>query len=496
MRPWNEVDAAPEYRLSWRDRVDPRLRRLIDLPWGKIGLAIILAWLLAGQIIAPNTRVIKATAGVVLFIVAYRAKPLYALCLIAILWIVPFSLFIGESTVVLIGLVTLVYLARLILHQAEPISRTPVDAGIGALAACYVLSFYNIENPAFIFPAVQKVFGVLGSFILFYFTASFIRNETDLRRFVQVLSITLTLSVAIGLFELFVPGRPLIPGWILMNRTDELARSGVRVAGPYQDYELFGEFMALGIFLAIFVTVRARTPNERFYGASLSVLAVAMLLATVTRGAIIVFVTGGAYLLWSIRKSLKIRDFVSILLVSVAVLGVMELALTSFTRSGSIIDRLMGTYFVGFIPDSRGGWVRIWERAMLHPWVGAGPYYDLGMSQGITGKGLYTYLWPHNQYIYYVHTVGLLGATAFLFIALRLLYLSARSRGRGLREASYAKSLMVVLHVMLAAFLLDQYKIDYLRNPSYQYFPWMLMGLIAASYRIIKAEESRSRASP
>ncbi len=412
------------------------------------------------------------------------------------LWIIPFSLFIGESTVVLIGLVTLVYLARLILHQVDPIARTPVDAGIGALAACYILSFYNIENPAFLFPAIQKVFAVLSSFILFYFTASFIRNEADLRRFVQALSITLLLSVAIGAFELFVPGRPLVPGWILTNRLDELMTSNVRVGGPYQDYELFGEFMALGTFLALFVAVRARTPNERFYGVSLTLLTVSMILASVTRGAIISFVVGGLYLLWSIRKSLKFRDFVSIALVSVSVFAVLEVALTTFTRSGSIIERMMGTYFVGMVPDSRGGWARVWERAMLHPWVGAGPYYDLGKSEGITGKGLYTYLWPHNQYLYYAHTVGLLGRARSSSSRLRLLYLSARSKARGLREASYAKSLMVVLHVMLAAFLLDQYKIDYLRNASYQYFPWMLMGLIAATYRIIKAEESPSRASP
>ncbi len=496
MRSWNDIDAAASYRLSWRDRAGSRLRGLIGLPWGKIGLAVLLAWLLSGQIIAPNTRVIKATAGVVLFIVAYRAKPLYALCLIAVLWIIPFSLFMGMSTVVLIGLVTLVYLARLVLHQVDPVARTPVDAGIGALAACYILSFYNIENPAFLFPAIQKVFGVLSSFILFYFTASFIRNESDLRRFMQALSITLLLSIAIGTFELIVPGRPLIPGWILAIRNDEFMTTNVRVSGPFQDYELFGEFMALGTFLALFITVRARTPNERFFGAVLSVLAVAMILATVTRGAIISFVAGGLYLLWSIRKSLKFRDFVSIALVSVAAFTILETVLTSFTRAGSIVERMMSTYFVGMVPDSRVGWGVLWKRAMLHPWVGAGPHYDLGTSGSITGKGLHTWLWPHNQYIYYAHTVGLLGLSAFLFIALRLLYLSARSKGRGLHEVSYAKSLMVVLHVMLAAFLLDQYKIDYLRNPSYQYFPWMLMGLIAATYRIIKTEESPPRASP
>lgn len=496
MRSWNDVDPAPEYRLSWRDRVDPRLRRLIGLPWGKIGLAVLLGWLLSGQILDPSPRVIKAVAGVVLFIVAYRAKPLYALCFIAVMWIVPFSLFIGESTVVLIGLVTLVYLARLILRQVDPIARTPVDVGVATLAVCYILSFYNIENPAFIFPAVQKVFAVFSSFILFYFTATFIRNERDLRLFVRVLSITLLLSMAIGLFELFVPGRPLIQGWILADRFDQFARSNVRVSGPYKDYELFGEFMALGIFLSLFIMVRARTVNERFYGSVLSVFGVSMLMATVTRGAVLSFVVGGIYLLWSIRKSLKVRDFASILLVSVSLFLVLQFVLDNFTRAGSIVDRFMSTYFVGVTPDSRVGWGRNVERAMENPLFGHGPYFDLGISRGITGKGLYLWGWPHCQYIYYAITVGLFGLCAFVFIALKLLYISARSKGRSLREPSYAKSLMVVLHVMLATFLLDQVKIDYLRNGSYQYFPWMLMGLIAATHRIIKAEESPSRASP
>ena len=250
-----------------------------------------------------------------------------------------------------------------------------------------------------------------------------------------------------------VIGIPLLPDHDEVSLDLQAVFTRCYDTGPYQDYELFGEFMAIGTFLAVFMAARAQTPNQRFYGATLAVLCVVMLLASVTRGATVAFLIGGIYLLWSLRKTLKMREFVTILLVSVALFQILEFGLTNFTRAGSITERMMNTYFVGLTPDTRVGWGKLWERAMDHPFVGHGPYYDLGMSRGITGKGLYTYTWPHNQYLYYAHTVGLFGLAAFAFIALRLVVLSARSKGRGLRDGSYAKSLMVVLHVMLVVFL-------------------------------------------
>ena len=49
---------------------------------------------------------------------------------------------------------------------------------------------------------------------------------------------------------------------------------------------------------------------------------------------------------------------------------------------------------------------------------------------------------------------------------------------------------------MLLVFLVDEIKIDYLRNDTYMYFPWILMGLVAANYRIIREQDAAARAAP
>ena len=66
-----------------------------------------------------------------------------------------------------------------------------------------------------------------------------------------------------------------------------------------------------------------------------------------------------------------------------------------------------------------------------------------------------------------------------------------RERAPHLSDGSYPRALMLTLSVMMVVFLVDQTKIDYLRNPIYQYYPWMIMGLIAATHRILRQQEAR-----
>jgi len=463
------------------------------LPWWQIVIAGVMALILAQQIAAPNSRVIKLGAGVALFIIAYRTRPFHALCFIGLFFLFPFSIFVGSSTMIFIVLAMLIYLARLTLGEVQPPRRTPVDIGLGVLIACYVLSFYNVDTPVALQRGLVNFFGILASFLLFFMTANFIRTEEQLRVFVRILIIAIGLSVFVGIYELVFPGKVLIPHWILFRDTASAFDEGYRVGGPMGDYELYGEFMAISFFLAFFYYRRATTATQRFVGGSLAILCVFMLLTTVTRGAALAFFGGVVYLLWAIRRKLKFRDFVAIALVAIALYFALNFVILTFTRSGSVIDRIFGTTFVGVIPDSRAGWPVIWAKVLEHPFVGHGPYYDLGQGRGFTGKGLYTAIWPHNQYLFYGHTVGLVGTAAFLFIGIRLLTVSFHWKAISLQEDSYPRSLMVALNVMLLVFLVDQIKIDYLRNDTYQYFPWLLMGLIAATRRIILDQEEEKR---
>ncbi len=477
------------YRAPWQDRLPRPIGRMVRLPWWQIGAAAAAAFLLSQQILEPQSRVIKAVAGLVLLIIAIRTRPFYALCFIALTFAFPFSIFIGSSTLIFVGLAFTVYLARLTLGQVPPLVRTPVDAGMGVLVGCYILSFYNIDNPVILGRAVQNLFSIFASFMLFYLTANFIRTEDELKTFSKILGIALALIVFVGIYELLLPGRALIPHWILGGGSGHTQmREGYRVGGAFYDFELYGEFMAVSFFLALFLFQRASRPNLRFFTAILTIFTVFGLLTSVTRGATLAFMGGVVYFTWLMRRRLKFRDFAAALLIGVTVYLGLEFVVADYTRSGSVFDRLFATHFVNGLPDSRAMWPIIWERVLEHPIVGHGPYYDLGLQRGITGRGLYVYTWPHNQYLFYAHTIGLLGTAAFLFIGVRLLVVSFRDRAAGLQEPSFPRSFMLALHVMLLVFLVDELKIDYLRNPIYMYYPWLLMGLIAATHRIIQQQ--------
>ena len=77
------MDSYPEsYRSPWRDRLPGPLRVLAG-NWWQLAAALVVAVLLAQQVVAPNSRIIKLIAGMMLFVVAYRTRPFYALCFIA-----------------------------------------------------------------------------------------------------------------------------------------------------------------------------------------------------------------------------------------------------------------------------------------------------------------------------------------------------------------------------------------------------------------------------
>jgi len=489
MRPDPPHSLPGAYRLPWQDRLPGPLTRLVTVRWWHFAVALVAGFLLADQINAPSSRVIKALAGAALFILAYRAKPFYSLCFITLFFMFPFSIFIGSSTLIFAVLLALIYLARLTMRQVPPLRRTPVDIPMAMLATCYLLSFYNIEKPEALSESVRLVVSYLSTWLLFYETANFIRTEAQLRTFVKILMVSVSLAIFVGMWEWVFPGRTLVPGWVLFWSAKFSASAGYRLRGPFDDFELYAEFMAIMFFVTFFFYRRTTQPHHRFIAGTISLLSLVILLGTVTRGATLAIMGGVVYLTWCLRKKLKPRDLISTAGIAIFVFAIMEFVVSHFTSSGSVITRLLGTKFVNGVPDSRVGWGAVWNHVLEHPIIGHGAYYDLGLSESLRGKGLYTAMWPHCQYLLYAHTTGFLGAGAFLWLTITLLRLSHRTKANGLQDPNYPRALMLVLHVMLLVFLVDELKIDYLRNPSYMYFPWILMGLIVATYRVIQQKE-------
>jgi O-antigen ligase len=186
---------------------------------------------------------------------------------------------------------------------------------------------------------------------------------------------------------------------------------------------------------------------------------------------------GLLYLLFRMRQRLRV---VPLTLAAGAVASlalVMNFYVAHFTRSGNVGARLRETHFVGIVPDSRvEAWAGGWQRFLEHPLIGHGPYYS-------PQSGTHTWYWPHNVYLYIANLVGAVGLAFFLALLARMLQLSNRASD-DLRDPNYARAFLLIAHVQLVVFVIDQIKIEYLRNSTYQIEVWLMFAMLVSAYRV------------
>jgi O-antigen ligase len=155
-----------------------------------------------------------------------------------------------------------------------------------------------------------------------------------------------------------------------------------------------------------------------------------------------------------------------------------------------VTARLEGTQFEGFTPDSRVGvWAPVFQSCLDHIFIGHGPWYD-------TGRGLVRVYWPHNGFLYYLHTLGLFGLAAFVVIVFKLYRISTRYN----RPAAYSGFVGVALSVtgvQLAELIVAQMRTDHQRTTDsiYMFIVWLVFGLIAASGNVLRRKEEESAAA-
>jgi hypothetical protein len=70
------------------------------------------------------------------------------------------------------------------------------------------------------------------------------------------------------------------------------------------------------------------------------------------------------------------------------------------------------------------------------------------------------------------------------------LWRMSRPQGDRLGDPNYARAFLLVGHVQLLTFLIDEVKIEYLRNPIYPFQVWILFASIVAAHEIAKRERA------
>lgn len=437
------------------------------------------------QIAGPKKRVIESIVGLVIIAVLWNFSTFASLSFIILMYPFPFATSIGSSNLIIVVAIFIIYLIRVSAKVETIRSDRNYNFPIALLVFSYLLSFYNFEVTAYrLQMSFQHTTNFFAAIIFFYMIINFINSEKRLNYTVKIMMGTTALVIVFTLFELFLPGKALIPGWLYKKRLTGLVLQNIRMGGPFLDYELLAEFAALNAPLIFYMVLRSR---RLLFKALFSILLVAdlfVLLSTMTRGAFISLSVGLVYLVIISRRDLNIIRLTLILGTLSIIVVIMEGLVAKYTISGSMFTRLVGTTFTrGIIPDTRSqGWFIAWRRAMKYPIFGHSPGWDFS-------KGFDYEFWPHSCYLYYLNITGFFGLFTFFFFIYRIFRATLPGIKSSLVSSSFAAGLMKIFHVCLIIFLLDQIKIEYLRNLNYIFFIWLLFGIIAATNNIIRQQE-------
>jgi O-antigen ligase len=443
------------------------------------------------QYVQPDKRMLAVLAAAVVAGIAWRLDIVSGIGLLVLALPYPRATVFGSTNIAMILLLLIMWLLRVSQGQVERPRRMTLDPWMLALLVAFVLSFYNVAKASHLQYALANFVVIVAAMALYYLIVNNIRSSADLQRLHVFQAISITSVCLISLYELNNPGGVLIPGWIDFRHShgEALDTRNVRVGGAFFDFELLSEYCALSMVLAIFLFLRARSGAHRVLTAGLMLLLAFVQFATVTRGGIMALMVGLLYLGWMLRRRL---NFVS-LTISTAVCAVLVLAMNfyvaNYTRSGDLLGRVFRPStmrFEGGLPVDRGPiWQQAFDRMMQHPILGHGPYYSLE-------RGLTYWYWPHNGYLYVGNLVGLLGLSIYLAM-LVVLWRASRPAERDPSHPDYATAFLPFAHAQLLVFLVDQIKIDFLRNPIYTFQVFILFATVAVTAHLARGGHDEAR---
>jgi O-antigen ligase len=233
------------------------------------------------------------------------------------------------------------------------------------------------------------------------------------------------------------------------------------------------------ILFMVFFFLRARNPVEKtFWLGSVGTTIIAVL-ATANRGATAGLFLGMALALVYFRRTVGAARIVLLVSLGLAGLYGVDLLLSEKTIAVSVFDRMQKTEFEGIVPENRTmTWKPALDWGMESPIIGHGPFYD-------TGVGLTKRFWPHNGYIFYFVTIGMLGLSGFIWILVRVFRESQTWRVPSVRGSPLG-DFMAIAQIWLAVLSFEQLRTDHQREDIYPYIVWMCFGVVIAGAAIAR----------
>jgi hypothetical protein len=260
--------------------------------------------------------------------------------------------------------------------------------------------------------------------------------------------------------------------------TGTLISALTRPLGTFFHFELTGEY-ALLFFLLLFPFILHRNAIiGRRNAILIACSAVFLMVNTLNRGPMLLFPFAYFGGLLAMRWFHKSRISWRVLLVPLIILLPLVL-FPDFVELTGVYQRLAGSdAFIGGIPSTR---VTIWEEVI--PKLSDISVAGLGLRPGIFMEQNMIGVAPHSLYFALPFYFGWIGGFTFILILLgRITAMFSASA-----DESVDKILRLVatgLMLFFIAFMIDEYKIDMLRQVQYQHIVWFYIGL---SFAVAKA---------
>lgn len=473
--------SPPAVRREAREGVD----------WVNRGLAwaaIVASGVIFGlQYWNPNPRIIPVVIALLAFGIAWRFDMVAAVGLLVFVVPFPKGTVFGSTNIAFVLLVFVIWLLRVSLRMSPPARSSPVDLPIFGMLLWYVLSFYNVRTAFDLERAAQNFELFIACLVFYYLIVNSVRTQRDLQRLHAAQLVTALILFAIAALEARMAGHVFIPGLLDFRSTlgSDFNTRDVRVGSSFRDFELLSEYCGITLLLTLFLWARARSRTQRWLLTLFGLFNLYTLFTTVTRGIVVALVVTLPYLLYTIRRRLNAVRVMTGLAVLVVLSVTMNYLVARYTNTGDLFLRMTETRVVyGVVPEARAEpWRNAFERALVHPILGQGPYY-----RELPG---YAAWWPHNAYLFIANIIGFPGLLFFLLLLAGLVRI-LKPVVDDLKHASYADAYLIIARTQLIVFILNEVKIDFLRNSIYIFQVWMWFGTWTAAYLVSREHGVRA----
>jgi hypothetical protein len=447
-------------------------------------LIFVAALFAAQQAVAPQRRAVKAAVMLGLIALMLRYDMVYSVYLFVLLFVFPSGISIGSTNTVLMTLIPALWLIRATSTRTALVRKTTVDWAIIAFVLSNVISLYAVSDPVLLTKGLGMIWVVITACAFFYCIVTFVDTEEKLFRMGKVMCIACALVMLTAVVELFAPGTTLIPGWISLSRDlgeGELSYRvrGLRVGGAFESHGMLADFGTQLILFMVFYALRERNPAEKAFWWVCAATTFTAIMSTGNRGATTGLALGVVLALVFFRS--RIGTAKAFLLATLAAVGLVafDTFLSQHTLAVSIFERFAQTEFQGVVPETRTmTWKPAIDMGLEKPFIGHGPFFDVGI--GLTKR-----FWPHNGYLFYFCTLGLVGLRAFLWVVWKVYRESRTWRHPALRYTSLG-DFMALSQIWLFVLLLEQMRTDHQRDFIYPYIVWMCFGVIVAGSMIAR----------